>query len=163
MPGRSHVAAILLTLTVLAAACGSAAAPSGDSVIGLEYQTFDGETEAFGDRRGTPLVINFFAEWCPNCVAEMPDFEVVAQQLAGEVDFVGISIDKASGDALALVEETGVTYDIGWDPTEELLTGFRSLAMPTTVFVAADGTVSRVWSGGLDADGLTDLINEEIL
>ena len=136
---------------------------SDDSVIGLEFATFEGDTARFDDHLGQPLVINFFAEWCPNCIAEMPDFEEVFQDFDGEVAFVGMSIDQASESALRLVEETGVTYETGWDPSEEIYAHFRALAMPTTVFVNPDGSIERVWSGALDADGLTDLINEEIL
>jgi thiol-disulfide isomerase/thioredoxin len=185
MSPSTRFAAATVALALLAAACsgggsgsdtinlgdGGLAPPVGDvsteptqdNVLGLEYATFDGDTARFDDHLGTPLVINFFAEWCPNCIAEMPDFETVSQELAGQVNFVGMSIDQASGDALQLVEDTGVTYDIGWDPSEEIFNHFRPFAMPTTVFVNADGTIARVWSGALDGDALRDKISEEIL
>jgi peroxiredoxin len=96
-------------------------------------------------------------------VQEMPDFQDVSQEFAGEVDFVGLSIDKGAAEALELIDATGVTYPTGWDPTEEIYAHFRGLSMPTTVFVDADGQIRRVWSGALDADALRDKINEEIL
>lgn len=163
----SRLAAAVLAMTLLAAACGDdgdgAATAGDDSVVGLDYATFDGAIERFDDRIGTPMVVNFFAEWCVNCIHEMPDFEAVSQELAGQVDFLGISIDRGSAEALGLVEATGVTYDVGWDPSEELYAHFRGLAMPTTAFIDASGTITRVWSGVLDADGLRELITEEIL
>ena len=137
--------------------------PSSDSVAGLTYSTFDGTTERFDDRIGTPLVVNFFAEWCVNCIQEMPDFETVSQELAGEVVFLGISIDRGSAEALALVEATGVTYDVGWDPSEKLYAHFRGLAMPTTAFIDASGKITRVWSGVLDEESLREKIGEEVL
>lgn len=136
---------------------------NGENVVGLSYATFDGEAASFDDRLGTPMVINFFAEWCAPCVQEMPEFQSVSQELVGVVDFVGISIDKGAADALALVEATGVTYDIGWDPSEELFAHFQGLSMPTTAFVDASGRITRVWSGVLDADSLREKIEEEIL
>lgn len=164
MPLFPRLAAATLALGLLAAACGGGEErASSNSVAGLEFATFDGEDARFDDHEGQPLVINFFAEWCPNCIAEMPDFEAVFQDFDGDVSFVGVSIDRASDDALQLVADTGITYDVGWDPGEEIYAHFRALAMPTTVFVHPDGSIARVWSGALDADGLTDLINEEIL
>jgi thiol-disulfide isomerase/thioredoxin len=156
----------VFAVSLLAVACGGdaeQATPDADSVVGLTYQTFDGATEQFDDRVGMPLVVNFFAEWCVNCIQEMPDFEAVSQELAGEVGFLGISIDRGSAEALALVDATGVTYDVGWDPGEELYAHFRGLAMPTTAFVDASGTITRVWSGVLDAETLREKIDEEIL
>ena len=168
-----RLTALFVAATVLAAACGTdgdtisndaaPTTPTSDSVAGLTYATFDGTTEHFDDRVGTPLVVNFFAEWCVNCIQEMPDFETVSQELAGEVEFLGISIDRGSAEALALVEATGVTYDVGWDPSEELYAHFEGLAMPTTAFVDASGKITRVWSGVLDAESLREKIDEEIL
>ena len=137
--------------------------PGDADVLGLEYATFEGETATFDDLTGTPLVINFFAEWCPSCISEMPDFEEVSQELGDNVRFVGISIDARSESALQLVADTGVTYDVGWDPTESLYAHFRALAMPTTVFVDEYGAITEVWSGALSAAQLRDKINAEIL
>ena len=164
-----RLAAALLTLSLLAAACGTTESgaiddlPQADSVVGLTFTTFDGSTETFDDRIGTPMVVNFFAEWCVNCITEMPEFQAVSQEFLGDVDFLGISIDKGSAEALALVEATGVTYDVGWDPSEELYAHFQGLSMPTTAFVDATGLITRVWSGVLDADALREKIDEEIL
>lgn len=139
-----RTAALVLALGLFTAACGSdsgggsngaiGSTPDAERVDGLTFATFDGAIQRFDDRIGTPMVVNFFAEWCVNCIHEMPDLEIVSQELAGEVDFLGISIDRGSAEALALVEATGVTYDIGWDPSAEL-----------------------------DADGLRDLIAQEVL
>ena len=164
-----RIAAALVALSLLAAACGAedepvvAGAPSSQNVIGLEYERFDGETASLEDFRGKPLVVNFFAQWCVNCVAEMPDFETVFKDLEGEVEFVGRSIDQAPADALNIIEITGVTFPTGWDPSEEVYRHFKALAMPTTVFVNANGEIQRVWSGGLSEEALREFITEELL
>lgn len=136
---------------------------SEGSTVGLPFATLENEPTTFDSYLGEPLVINFFAEWCPNCVHEMPDFEDVFQDVQDEVNFIGISLDQRPEDALDLIDATGVTYDIGWDPSEELFAHFRGFSYPTTVFVDAEGNVARVWSGVLNQDSLRDLIDEEIL
>lgn len=120
-----------------------------DSVAGIGFAGFDGDARSFGAYAGSPLVINFFARSCPPCVAEMPHLQAAAEEYAPDLNVVGISLDPVLADAEALVAETGVTYDLGWDPEGDLFERFGALAMPTTVFVRSDGSVAEVWSGVL--------------
>ena len=82
---------------------------------GLMFDLFDGGVGTIADYEGTPLVVNFFASWCPPCVRKMPEFQEVFDNLDGQVAFLGLSQDQSAQDALNLVQATGVTYDVGWD------------------------------------------------
>lgn len=129
-------------------------------VLAAEFELLDGGTADFADYRGTPLVVNFFASWCPPCLAEMPDFEAVHQDFAGEVAFVGLNMQDSAENGRSLVEQTGVTYDVGRDPDGILFQALGGIAMPTTVFVDADGQVVDVHSGALTAGALRDRVTE---
>ena len=180
---RQRLAAALAAITLTTAACGGNSndnarvinlgddglAPFVDDIqsdaavhsdVNIEFTMFDGGTRNFTSYAGTPLVINFFARTCPACVAEMPEFQEVSNTLGDAVNFVGISTDHRHEDAQILIEETGVTYDLGWDPAGDLFAEFGGIAMPTTVFVSSDGTVIEVWSGVLTATDLTAKIQE---
>ncbi|MDH4112724.1 MAG: TlpA family protein disulfide reductase [Actinomycetota bacterium] len=109
-----------------------------------------------------PLVINFFASWCPNCIAEMPDFERVHVSLGDRVEFLGISQSDAEQASIDLVHETGITYDAGIDRDGAFFTGLGVVGMPTTVFVRPGGEIAEVWQGGLDATTLEQLIGEHL-
>lgn len=124
--------------------------------VAVDYETFDGDEANTGSYVGQPLVVNFFAAWCPPCVAEMPDFEDVHQQVGTDVAFLGISTDHRSEDGLDLIERTGITYDTGRDPDGSVFAAFGAVAMPTTVFIDAAGTVVDVHGGALTADELRD-------
>ena len=181
--GRSSrlrlVATALVVLAILAAACGgsddtirlsresSDLSPSRDSietdadgmrVDGLEFATFEGETRNTAEYGGRPLVINFFAATCPPCIAEMPHFETVFNEVEGEVSFLGLSQDSTAAAALDLVAQTGITYDVGWDRDLEIFERFGGWAMPTTVFVRPDGGVAEVFPGALTVDALRDKV-----
>jgi cytochrome c biogenesis protein CcmG/thiol:disulfide interchange protein DsbE len=109
-----------------------------------------GPDAALGDLlTGAPVVVNFFASWCVPCVEEMPAIEAVHQSLGDRVTFVGLANQDRDEDALATVDATGVTYATYGDPDASAITYFGGLSMPTTVFIAADGTVVDVNNGPL--------------
>ena len=188
---RSRLAAGLVAVLVTAAACGDGeAAPAGDEVpkivlgpdspgfvadtdispeasdgtdlSGLTFDFFDGGAGTIADYEGTPLVINFFASWSPPCVREMPEFQEVFESLARRVAFLGLSQDQTAGDALALVESTGVTYDVAWDLDLEVYGATGSIAMPTTAFVSPSGELVDTFAGVLDAESLAELIETNL-
>ncbi len=93
----------------------------------MSLTTFEGETTDLHRFVGTPLVVNFWASWCPPCAAEMPDFQTVSQQLGEQVQFVGINTSDDAGLADDLAERTGVTYDLLRDPDGHAFRAFGSL------------------------------------
>ena len=128
----------------------------------LTFDLFEGGTGTVADYEGTPLVVNFFASWCPPCVREMPEFQDVFERLEGRVAFLGLSQDQSPQDALNLVETTGVTYDVGWDLDLEVYGATGSIAMPTTAFVSASGQLMDTFAGALDTDSLAELIENAL-
>ncbi|MGH9137987.1 MAG: TlpA family protein disulfide reductase [Acidimicrobiales bacterium] len=138
-------------------------AASENSGLTASFETLDGGTGSFDQYRGTPLVVNFFASWCVPCLAEMPGFERVHQDLDGEVTFLGINLQDGVEDGQRVVNQTGVTYDIARDPDGSLFQSFGGVAMPTTVFIDADGNVVDLQSGEISADALRDRITGVLL
>jgi cytochrome c biogenesis protein CcmG/thiol:disulfide interchange protein DsbE len=124
----------------------------------VELTSLQGTPLALADYRGTPLVVNFWASWCPPCISEMPAFDEVYQQRNGTVAFVGINVRESADMAIEMAERTGVTYDLALDPNGAAARAFNVVNMPTTVFVTADGTVAGVHSGALTSAQLDERI-----
>lgn len=112
--------------------------------------------------RGTPLIVNLWASWCAPCVAEMPEVQQVAQQVAPDVAVLGVNVRDAPSNARAFVERLGITYDLAVDPHGELYTELRAYGMPTTLLVDAAGTIVYRHTGPLDADELLALVRERL-
>ena len=136
----------------------------GDPVPTDTFETFAGETASLEDYAGRPVVVNFWASWCPSCVAEMSAAFLPAQQQLGEqVAFLGMNIADERSRAVELVAETGVLFDLAEDPAGDLYTALGGLGMPFTVFVSADGQVLDVHNGPLTEGQLVDKINHVLL
>lgn len=128
---------------------------SGIDVVGrpasaTTYTTFDGGTTSVAAHAGTPVVLNFWASTCPPCITEMPAFERVHRAAGGQVAFIGLATTDPESQARALADQTGVTYELGFDPTGEIIRQFGAVGLPTTVFVDADGTIAESTTSELD-------------
>jgi cytochrome c biogenesis protein CcmG, thiol:disulfide interchange protein DsbE len=161
--GVGSVAVLILAI----AAFGAISEPTADttvSVIDVPFQYVDGTEANLSDFAGTAVVVNFWASWCPACVAEMPDFEQVHAALGDKVVFLGLNMQETDPAAAAsLVAATGVTYQLGVDPDGSIFNRFGGIAMPTTVFIGADGEVVKTHAGVIFADDLENLIRTELL
>jgi thiol-disulfide isomerase/thioredoxin len=103
--------------------------------------------ERFADR---PLVLNFFASWCPTCIVEMPAFERLHRELGDEVRFLGVAQSDARSVSIELVQRTGITYPAGIDPSGRFFNAWGTFGMPTTVVIRPEGHIAYVYAGGLD-------------
>jgi cytochrome c biogenesis protein CcmG/thiol:disulfide interchange protein DsbE len=168
--GVSVLVAAGVALAVASGSGSSPAATTGEEVASvagrpaadgelpdLEFTRFhSGETDRLGAYAGRPLVINFFASWCVPCLAELPRFEQAYQQHKDQVQFLGLNLQDSQRSAARVVAETGLNYPIGVDPQGRLFQALGGFGMPTTLFVAADGTVLERHTGELSAEQLVD-------
>ncbi|MEX2627285.1 MAG: TlpA disulfide reductase family protein [Ilumatobacteraceae bacterium] len=122
------------------------------------FELADGSTATIADFVGRPLVVNFFASWCPPCRAEMPDFEEVHAAVRDDVTFLGFAVQDRGGAAESLVDDTGVTYQWANDPDGAIFTGFGGFSMPTTVYISADGEVLERDNGAISRSHLVDRV-----
>jgi thiol-disulfide isomerase/thioredoxin len=140
---------------------------SGDATLGerapeIQMTDFDGERFSLADYEGTPVVLNFWASWCPACAAEMPDFERVHQESEGRVAFIGVNQRDVRSAASDLARDTEVSYRLAEDPDGSVFDAFGGVGMPTTVFIDDSGNVIDVVTGQLTEQQLRDEIAQSL-
>ena len=111
---------------------------------------------------GAPAVVNFFASWCAPCVREMPEIEEVKQQVGAGVQFVGINVQDTIEDGLALIEQTGITWQVVRDPDGALVRAIGGRGMPITVLLDDAGRIVATHTGALTAGQLRSKIADEL-
>ena len=125
-----------------------------DPAPATDVLDFDGETVRLADSAGQGLVVNYWASWCLPCLAELPGFEQVYQRHRDEVAFLGINIADDPSSAQTVAEDTGISYPLAVDPDGTTFAAFGAFAMPTTVFISANGEILELYSGPLTATQL---------
>src|SRR5918994_4848545 len=132
-------------------------ADAGGDLPSNEVEMADGTTVALTDvLDGRPLVVNFFASWCAPCRAEIPDFAAVHRDVGARVGFLALAMQDTREAGAQLVELTGVSYPWGLDPSGAIFAELGGFAMPTTVYVAADGEILGSDGGAIDQSQLRD-------
>jgi len=109
----------------------------------------DGHKTAVADLAGRPAVINFWASYCPPCRAEMP----LLQRLVGQrSDMRLVLVDEGDGSqaASAFLQSLGIKQAALLDSDLSVGRAYGAIALPTTVFVRADGTIAARHIGQLD-------------
>ena len=118
----------------------------------------DGQEVRLSDMQGTPVVLNFWASWCPPCKSEMPDFEEASKTYEGKVAFMMVNLTDGGREtvdtAKAYIEEQGYTFPVYFDTQQEAAAGYGVVSIPTTYFIDAQGGVVAYGQGALDQSAL---------
>ncbi|HUC36451.1 MAG TPA: TlpA disulfide reductase family protein [Acidimicrobiales bacterium] len=92
--------------------------------------------------RGSPVILNFFASWCPDCRQELAAVSNVARADAGKVSVVGVDSNESSvATATRLLGEANAAYPVALDNNATVATAYLVQALPVTYFLDADGRV----------------------
>lgn len=120
--------------------------------------TKDGTPAKLSDFRGKPVVLNFWASWCPPCKAEMPDFQAAWEQHGENVHFLMVNMTDGMQETQAQAEEflknAGYTFPVYFDTATEAATTYAVYSIPSTYFIGAGGEAVAYATGAIDADTL---------
>lgn len=110
----------------------------------------DGKPVALSDYKGKPIVLNFWATWCPPCRAETPAFVSAHRQWGDEIAIIGVDVMETPDLAPPFMNEFGIKYPIAVDPIGEVTVAYRVVSYPTTFFIDSSGTIVQIDTGPLN-------------
>lgn len=121
----------------------------GGAAPDFTLDTTDGRRLSLGTFAGKPMVINFWASYCPPCKAEMPLLE---NRVALRKDVVLVLVNEGDGSGRAqdFLNSTGIQSASFLDSDLKVGRSYGVVPLPTTVFVRADGTIAGRQIGELD-------------
>ena len=107
----------------------------------------DGNQKPFTDFEDKVVFINFWATWCPPCVAEMPDINALYQEMEDKgIEFVMISFDDEFQKAKNFVGKKEFDFPI-YQLASPLPKVYESSAIPTTYVISPEGKIVVSKSG----------------
>ena len=133
----------------------------GENAPDFTLQTLTGERFNLAEQRGRPIFLNFWATWCPPCLAEMPDMQKLQQALGDSILIVGIDGEPADT-VREFVQDRGYTWTFVLDPDNEAARTYDVSFIPTSVFIDAKGVIVRKFVGQKDYETFLKAAREAI-
>ncbi len=116
------------------------------------FDTPDGKTLKLSDHKGHPILLNFWASWCPPCVKEMPDIDRFHRDMKAQGwHVIGLAVDGPTP-VREFLTKVPVGFDIGlagFGGTElSQALGNTAGGLPFTVLINAEGRIVHRKVGG---------------
>lgn len=128
----------------------------GDGVPDLLAPAFADGRLALGELRGTAVVLNFWASWCPPCRTEAPVLEETWRQNRGDVLFLGLNMQDLTGEARGFLEEIGNSYPHIRDDDDGVAREWGATGLPETFFITPAGRIVGHVIGAVDQQQLRE-------
>lgn len=119
------------------------------------YDT-EGTQVTLSSMNDKPVLVGFWASWCPPCRAEAPAIQELYERFGDQVNFMMINATDGQQEtvdsATAWYNEQGLSYPIYLDTSGEAVAAGQVMYLPTTYLLDAQGNVVFAESGALDAE-----------
>ncbi|MFT7879031.1 MAG: protein disulfide oxidoreductase [Sulfurimonas sp.] len=107
-----------------------------DTLPRIEARLIDGSTFRSKEMEGKPLVVHFWATWCPTCKAEAANIEAISE----EYEVVSIAVKSGPDEVLKrYMREKGYRFRVVNDAEGKWAEVFHIEAFPTTFIFDSTG------------------------
>ncbi len=153
---------ILLILIITLISSVTVKASSYDDVENFSFIDLDGKKHSISDYQGKWLLVNYWASYCPPCLAEIPDIERFYKK--NKKKFMVLGMDAGGNtneDILRFKKENGITYPL-IPMQESTMLGFGILmGIPTSFVISPKGKIVDKYVGIITYSDLDYLVNGE--
>lgn len=124
------------------------------------YEWEDRSVSSLEDMRGNVVVLNFWASWCVECRVEAELLEQAWQAYKNDnVIFLGIAYADVEPNAIAYLEDFGITYPNAPDLGTSISNKYEITGVPETFFIDQNGVIADVVIGPVSGPSMAHTIN----
>lgn len=119
---------------------------------------YNGKQTKLSDKKGKPVVVNFWASWCGPCKSEFPAFEDAYNKYGNDVEFMMINLtdgyQETISSAKSFIDEQDYTFPVYYDTTMSASNAYGVFSIPKTLFIDKNGNIVQNRTGTISQDTL---------
>ena len=141
---------LLFALVFVLASC-RASEPAAIGTTAPDFTVSDGQKSVtLSQFRGKPVLLNFWATWCPPCLEEVPSLVALQQQVGGKVTILAVSMDQDEAAYKAFTAKNMPGMLTVRDPDHKSSSIYGTFAYPETFLIGRDGKIQRKFIGAVN-------------
>ncbi len=149
---------ILMVLVPLLTGCSAGSETLGAQVGELapefQLQNLDGQTVSLSSLRGSPVMLNFWATWCPPCREEMPYMQQIHEEWSGRgLVLLAIDVGESPAQVESFMQSHNLSLPVLLDTKKNVAQKYNISGIPTTFFIDKDGVIQEKIIGAFPNKG----------
>lgn len=138
---------------------------NSENIPAADFTAYDtnGNIVNLSNYFGKPIVLNFWASWCPPCKDEMPYFDKVYNEMRDDVTFLMVDIVDGTRETEAkgkqYIADNNFTFPVLFDLDSDAVYTYGISSIPSTIFIDKDGFIVTKVRGGIDEKTLREGIS----
>ena len=136
--------------------CKDEVAAIGQKAPDIAAYDLQGKEVKLDDWKGTRL-LTFWSETCGRCVAELKEFEKLAEANPDKVQLIAINVDGGKVDTRAVVAKRQLTLPVIKDQLKITAERYQLIGTPTSFVITPEGNIQAKYEGAIPAEDLDKL------
>lgn len=114
------------------------------SALDFHVTDLNGEALSLEQYRGQVVLLDFWATWCPPCIAEIPNVKKTYEKYKDQkFQIVGISLDRSREPLEAYIEKENLTWLHYWDNIGKVSNLYKVQGIPSTFLIDGEGVIRK--------------------
>lgn len=123
--------------------------------------TLEGESFDMDDLRGEWVLVNFFATWCPPCIAEHPELVAFDEAHSDDgVEVVSVAFQNDVGDVSEFFDSQGGGWPVLGEDVDAVAVSWGVTGLPESFLVSPQGIVVHKFTGGVTEQDLDAILSQ---
>ena len=131
---------------------------AGKAAPEFELELLEGSRVSLSDFTGHPVLINYWATWCPPCREELPLIQERLDRYSPDLVVLTINAGEDPETIRNFIRQKAFSFHVLLDPDWKAEALYGIYAYPTTVFIDREGLIQARYVGGMSADILDEYL-----
>ena len=138
----------------------------GSTAPNFQLQSLDGKTVSLNDFRDKPVMLTFWATWCPFCRSELPIIQKEYNELQNK-GFIVLTVDiidsrpaETTSNLASFMKTNNYSFPVLLDNKMQVTKDYNVKQTPTSFLIGKDGVVREVITGVFSKSAVDASLNQ---